>query len=333
MNFENNSDTFLVYCSISSETYATIVQFPSSLAFGSHLLACVLNGIIALSSITSNSLIIFTFWQSPRMKEKISLFLVMILACVDLFTGLLANTIFTIRLASELAGTTQCWLRFVQKRINIATTVLTLSTITALNIERYLSVVHPVFHRTRVTKAKHFRGLKLAWVTCAILIAVSVYDPAVLNILGTITTVIFIIFTIYAYTRITVVGISTNRRNYNRPSSDTVASKLSNSPRPNSEALYKQQKEMRRMVKEIKYAKTAFLIVMCYVVSYAPILSLKGIPRTKFADFDETIATMWCMTFVMLNSTLNSVINFWRIGQLRNEAKRLILRNMKAPVN
>ena len=67
--------------------------------------------------------------------------------------GLLANSMFTFRLASEVFGTVDCWNLFAQRlRSSIAMTVSSLVTVSVINIERYIGVVHPMYHRTKLRK-------------------------------------------------------------------------------------------------------------------------------------------------------------------------------------
>lgn len=321
MNSTSESFGFIRDCQIFGETHEIITQFPSNLAFGRHLVVCVLNGIIFLFGISSNSIIIFTFWRSPHLKENVLHFLVMILSSVGCVASVLCNLTFTVRLASETTGLKECWLHFVQKRVTIATSIFSMSTITAINIDRYLSVLHPHYHRTKFTKSKLLVVVKLVWLICVIFIALSFYSQAALAIFSKAATVVFIMLTIYCYARITWVAIYTKRKSDKR-SMPVQVGEVSGTRREQSVL-----DQMSRLVKEIKSAKTCFFIVTCYIVCYMPMVILKAIsPTEKLSRFTAHIASTWCLTLVMCNSSLNSFIFFWRNGQLRNESKRQFLK-------
>ena len=76
----------------------------------------------------------------------------MILSGLDAVGRLGSNSLFTVRLASEVFATVECGIIF-QTFSAIMETITSLVTVTAINFERYTAVVHPMCHCTQMKKA------------------------------------------------------------------------------------------------------------------------------------------------------------------------------------
>ena len=114
----------------------------------------VFNSILTITTVVLNCCIVVAFWRSPRLKGKVYFFLIMLLCLVDIAVGLFSNSIFVTELATELSGTIDCWLRLLGVESNILLTNVSLLTATTINIERYLAIVHPIFHKSKITRRK-----------------------------------------------------------------------------------------------------------------------------------------------------------------------------------
>ena len=94
------------------------------------------------------------------MKKSTSLFLIMILSGTDAVSGLVSHSVFTLRPTCEIFGNVECWILFAQKRSSMLMTVI--------NIERYIGVIHPLFHHTSLKTRTLFRFLIFVWIVCGI---------------------------------------------------------------------------------------------------------------------------------------------------------------------
>ena len=88
--------------------------------------------------------------------EKIHLIiLVMILSGHDAVGGLAWNSVCTVRLASKVFGTVECGIVFAQGASAKFITVSSLVTVMAINIERYIGVIHPMYHHSHLKKRRY----------------------------------------------------------------------------------------------------------------------------------------------------------------------------------
>ena len=311
MNSSITSDVF-ISCAVGDAGRQPLVnKFPNQLTFVNHVAACLFSVLNMLATMILNSLTFATFWSSPKMRKSISLFLVMILSGHDAVGGLASNSVFTVRLASEVFGTVDCGIVFAQA-VSMVMTVTSLVVVTAINIERYVGVIHPMYHRCQLKKRTLFKFIMLFWIATGIALALSfIYDYIILVRFTTVMCSVIILFTLFAYTRIGIEVIVSERKRQNL------------SPSSGNDQCQRRKKHAN-FLKEIKLAKSCFMIVICYVLCSTPVIVFIGILRDSLPDSYMVIAIAWCVNLLLLSSSLNSVIFFWRSKELRKEAKCLL---------
>ena len=81
------------------------------------------------------------------------------------------------------------------------------------------------------------------------------------------------------------------------------------------------RKSEKDVSKKLKLAKSCLFVVICSFIGF--ILPTVFQPL-ELNDLDEIIVDGWFTLFVLSNSTLDSVIFFWRNKVLRNEAKKVL---------
>ena len=92
-----------------------------------------------------------------------------------------------------------------------------------------------------------------------------------------------------------------------------------------------ERKRKIKFSKELKAAKSCFLVIVCCVTCCVPFLVVNSFASVQ-NNFTSVLLKRCFGVLVVLNSTLNSVIFFWRNKALRDEGKRLI-KNMFRPRN
>ena len=304
MNLSAVDGKFLIKCFIGNNeqlTFSQVVGFPSREFFVNHVILCVLNFLLTFSSTFLNFITVFAYWRSTRLQRKMSYFLVMLLSLSDVGVGLICNSIFTAILTSHTLGYANCllstfWLVAIWIFPNMS-----LTTLFVLNFERYLGIIHPIFHVSKVTK----RGLLTATVTLWLLIVVEVYvlffEEKVLRVLVSLKICSFLVVLISFYVKIFVTGHGAAMRD----ASEHVE-------RSRQKAVF---------VKKTKLAKSCLIVVSCNILCFLPAAV------TSFAwqrSFFGLVLFSWSTTFVLMASTLNSVIFFWRNQILRSEAKTIL---------
>ena len=309
-------------CYSNGNSYPFVFKFPSSFAFAVHLTACILSGIIVLTTVSLNSLTVLTFWRTPRLRENASLYLVMILSLVDAGIGTFCHPFITISLIHDLMNLQACWIYHVQSKSLRPTTVLSLSIVAAISVERYFGVVHPLIHRAKITKVKLSLLVLFIWSSCAIVSLPAHFNDNSLKILASISIVCLMLITACCYTKIAHTVI------YSKIRRTIPINAHSSTDGQNGAREKKNRKEILHFLIEIKMAKSCFLIVLCYLMCYSPIIVVSAILRNKLSPLTQFYTRTWCLLFIMLNSSLNSIIFFWRNAHLRNETKN-VLKNIK----
>jgi hypothetical protein len=82
--------------------------------------------------------------------------------------------------------------------------------------------------------------------------------------------------------------------------------------------------QKRRFLRELKLAKSCFFVVVAFAFCYAPSVIMLALMHDKRARTFHDVLASWCVTIVMFNSSLNSLIFFWAKPMLRIEAAKAL---------
>ena len=194
-------------CHTSNFELKMIRSFPSRAYFASQVTILVLNIFLSFSTIFLNFVTIATFRSSIQLQKKACHFLIFVQSCNDFGIGLVVSFLFSIVTAGELVGDANCDLFFAFYISFFTTAGFSVVILSAMNLERYASIVHPVYHRNKVTKKKL---LIYIFSICALFIFVSLASvrlgEAVLAKFVGYTFLLYFVSTIYLYTRIFLAG-------------------------------------------------------------------------------------------------------------------------------
>lgn len=303
------SGKFLQNCSIENAKFGVIVGFPSTKYYANHIICCVVNTFLTFSNICLNSLTLVAYWKSSQLSEKTSYFLVMVLSGNDLGVGFFCNSTFTIGLIREIMGIEDCFWPFLCVMLTLAFTGMSIMTLLILNIERYFAIIHPIYHRNKVTKRRLLAVAVSTWVFCVIMPSVLFTSAIVLRILICATVTSFLMILAFIYTNIFAI-IRRSTVNASLPDVYTAV------------ALTASALRRKEFLQKVRQAKSCLVVVICTFCCFLPSTV------TSYRDqitYDMLVLTLWSMTLVFAASALNSIIFFWRNQILRNEAKSLIL--------
>ena len=123
---------------------------------------------LTFTGIRLNSSTVFTIWKTPILKEKLSNFTIMMQSTIDLLIATLVIPLFAYLLLSEITGSSICLLFYIQTRIGSLMFMASLTTFSALNLERYMGICHPAYHQCRMKK-RHLLNYVVAMFTLGIL--------------------------------------------------------------------------------------------------------------------------------------------------------------------
>jgi hypothetical protein len=284
---------------------AFVARFPSWTYYMSHLICFIFNVIQALLTIFLNYLAVHALCKSSQLRRKTTLFLVMVLSANDLAVGIIVESVFLFHLGREIYEMEDCFGSALKQVTLDLLPAISFTIFVVLNFEIYLSIMYPIFHKTKITNR---RVLKILCITVMISIVRSyLFTFHVSERAATLFVTIFILLTLIALAFIHIkISVAVYKR---RRIGFTSGVQSSHVP---------QSKSFLHGVRE---AKSCLLILFCTVFCYLPSAIEGGLEKNTFAI---VLFNPWKCTSVLAASVLNCIVFFWRNGILRKEAKHII---------
>ena len=302
MNGSEKNGAFLTTCDVAHISVVLVIQFPDDKYERYRIGALVVNCLLLFSTISLNGVSIITIRKSSQLRNKVCYFVILLQSVVDLGVGVLGIPIFICYLISPFLDVVNCTLIIVALRITALTCGLSMITLSAITMERYIGVLHPYYYETNVTRKRILIYVCGGGLIVFSVIAYSFRDARPFRIAATGTTVAFLLLSVFVYTRIYLV----------------IRKLIRSEKRPGCESVGNQNIMKRQTIRECRRARSCFLVVICFILFLVPL------PLTIFLfttqSFDYVVCFDWSITSMILNSTFNSVIFFWTKTLLRQEA-------------
>ena len=262
---------------------------------------CVVNGFFTLAGIFLNSVVIISLWKSSQLRRKTCYFMILVLSCFDLGVVMVGHpTIIRAAIISWSPGYKTTLQMHYSKQFTTAYVVLQAFSFCALltmNIDRYLAIAHPIFHKTSVTKSRLLK-LMLALQLLILVIPISRSIPylwKLYNIISAVVVAILITAMLFINGRMLVIA----RQKQTPPG--VQRSTLS---------------------AEAKRSHTCLVVMACFFICLSPLIAYNAL-RFREITFDG-IFRFWASTAAAMNSALNCVIFAWRNRILYAEVKKTL---------
>ncbi len=286
-----------------------IIDHTSLRILVNHTICCAITVLVTVLTICLNFVTVLAYWKSSQLQRKMTNFLIFILSLNDFAVGLFVGPLYVLLLAREMTlktGTT------VINYLNLGSLLLfsgmSFETMIVMNCERYLGIVHPIFHKTKVTKERLLLCLMIIWLVGGAQILLLFYYGDVFMKLKAFEVIFCMILLLYMYVKIYLTA---------QQSRNTSSRRYKNRVHQ-EETLHLKAKSL---IQNVKLAKSCFFVVMSSYVCFLPACIIIIIHSRNEVVY---MAQMWSETFLLLNSSLNSVLFFWRNNGLRKEALILI---------
>ena len=299
-----------------------VVKLPSRSYILNSAIACSVNLVFACLGTFLNSLVIWIFWRTRKLREKTCYFMIMLLSCVDLSVTVIVQPMFLFNSISEITANSKCSYKMLSQTLAVWLSGMSTMTFFTLNIERYLSIVHFVFHRNHVTKQKCLAFLSILWLICTV-VAFGPLLSISIDIIITLIASLMCIGTLYMYIAIFAVA----RQRVHGITQNVV---LNESGAASSSNNAKQQqpetpRNMETTSQDYLLAKTCLLVVFTSVLCHLP----NAVLLSGWSEQLNTINTIvhlkvWTHSLVAINSTLNCLIFFWANKTLGNEGLKTL---------
>lgn len=306
-----------------------VVKTPSRSYIINNVIACIANFFFAILGAFLNATLIRIVWKARRLREKTCYFMLMVLACVDLSVTLIAQPMFLINSIAEMTSNSQCAYKILSQRFAVWLSGMSTVAFFTLSIERYLSIVHSVFHRNHVTKQKCLMFLTPLWIVCTLVAYGPLISLAIDNII-TLLAILFCVGTVYMYVAIFYVA----RRHIRVVRQSVIVG--GETPASSVITIHRQAEtpsHTNTISHDYLLAKACLLVVFTNLLCHLPNAITLGVWRERLYTINAIVhVKVWTHSLVAINSTLNCIIFFWANKTFRNEGRK-IFKQIFAPAS
>ncbi|XP_078345654.1 histamine H2 receptor-like [Oculina patagonica] len=257
------------------------------------IINCVLNAPLMLISILGNALVLVAIIRNPSSRST-SIILLCSLAFSDLLVGLVAQPIYT-----ALQLTQDQSVRHVWRMIGASLCGVSLLTITAITVDRFLALHYHMRYATLVTESRIKYTSVIIWLICFLISNFQFWSLRVQSFLVGLLTIICIVISTFCYIKIYLIV----RRHQLHIHAQQQALQSSNG---------ENNLNMMRLKKSAVNTLVFYIaLVTCYLPEYV-ISTIHGIS-------DKNWQPEWdfALTAVFVNSSLNPFLYCWRLRELR----------------
>ena len=256
----------------------------------------LISAFLTISTICLNSVTVLVYWKVSQLRKKLTNLMIMVLSVTDLGVGIICLPLFTTILGKKaFMGMGSCTICVVFQYSAHVLITMSLSTLLTMSIERYLGVIHPIYHRSTLTRKRLlilFFGISVEWDLVLCLVFVNAKFHLIIVGLQTIITVLAIGF---MYARIFYTG-------------HIVVKKV------------RKNLAKKTILKTLRDAKSYMIVFLTFLACFVPVFVTVALGNQIGSD---SLVFTSARLFPLMNSSANSVVFFWRNAKLRIEAWKI----------
>ena len=260
---------------------------------------CVVNGFFTLAGIFLNSVVIISLWKSSQLRKKTCYFMILVLSCYDLGVVMFGHLTTILHSVVWSFNSTTSQISEVLDLIYGNLVGLAVGALLTMNIDRYLAITHPIFHKTSVTKDRLLKlmlFLHLLFVVVAILYSIPRFKNFGYMI---IPFVIGMVLILIIFMNCRILRITSKKR---------WATHCTTRPTPMT-----------------KSNSSCLLVIACFFVCGAPLMLYNTFVAISGTSHKiPLVFWLWAATAAAMNSSLNCVIFAWRNTILYTEIKKTL---------
>ena len=295
------NDNLLQTCVYRGSEFNMSVEHQSRGFYINFIIFCIFNILLSTLAIYLNSVTVLAYCSSTQLRKKLSFFLIMLLSLSDLASGISCFLTYTTVLVQAVVGELNCEIYVFTHLIIFAMLSVSLVNLTLLNTERYLGVVYPFYHKSKITRRRILVVAVVLWIFIVIpLTLLRLFMNGESRYLSTLLISLAIVAFIYMYISIfrTSRGVSIR----SSPQTATTNSWIK--------------------LKELRLANSCAVVVCCTFICYIPFSITDCLqPSTIIMAISH-----WGKTFTLMSTSINSVVFLWRNTILRNEVRKVIFK-------
>ena len=255
---------------------------------------CALNAPLMLVSILGNTLVLAAIMRTPSIRSP-SMIMLGSLATTDFLVGLIAQPLF---IADEFIMKNHV-LNAVSSMIGFALCGISLITITAISMDRFIALQFHMRYATLVTNSRVICSIVAAWLIILIYVGLRLWDKVLTYLLSAILIGVCLAISTLCYIKIYQIV----QRHRLQIRSQEQATK--------SHIIQNRTEKMRLKQSALNTFVFYIFMIACYFPAYI-FLFLFGISYSTWKT-EWTISS----TVAFMNSSLNPILFCWRIRQLR----------------
>ena len=187
-----------------------IVTKPTTSYIANSIIGCIVNLLLCFVGTFLNALVVYVFWKTPKLRYKVSYFMIMVLSSIDVLVTLTLHPAHLVVSIAEIVGKPSCIYKMIYHIAALILSGMSFLTFFVMNVERYLSIVHPIFHLRHVTKLRCFLVCSVFW--SLTIFGGPVAYPLHLNVQFVITIAALIIMLGTCYIYLAIFYIARKRR-------------------------------------------------------------------------------------------------------------------------
>lgn len=282
------------------------------LIYISNVMTCIFNACFAVPAIAGNVLVLLAIWKT-QLKRSPSNILLSTLAFADFQVGLIVQTSFVGYKLTEIyrAAELSCYARFVNIVFGYTTTAVSLLTLTAIAIERFLALHLHLRYKEVITKKR-------------ILIAA-----------GSFWVIAFAVTSLYFLQRSVFGGVVITSELFSIAITSVAYIKIYKIVKRHERAIHSQRRvsvdpSLPLELNMKKYQRSTFAMVIVFMLSfvcYVP-YSIVMVAKLKYGFTAQVkVAIDIFSTVVCINSSLNPVIYCWRMKEVKQAVWAVVKRN------
>ncbi len=263
---------------------------------------CLANVFFTFAGVFLNTLVIICLWKSSQLEKKLCYFMLVVLSCFDIAAVITNHPMLLIYSIVWMTEEHEV-LHKLYAYVDITDIFLGFSLLALLvmNLDRYLAVAYPLFHRVSVTRHRLLVVLVIFLLFEIILTGISVNNVVISDHVATIVFATIVSPPLF-FTNCKLFFIA-------RKMGKKIAVSRAGSRKPVS----------------LKNISSCVLAVVCLVCLYLPMTIYIAFSITEeSSSVNVKISWLWTKTIITTNSTFNCLIFFWKNKILRTEGIRVI---------
>ena len=269
----------------------------------------VLNSVLPVLSIGGSILLLVVIMKFPQLRHVPSNLLMASLAVSDLLIGLLVQPLHAAAcLGAQITDNGSVFPSMFLSYFSYLLACSSLLNVTMITIDRYICIVKSLRYFSIVTETRAIQAIIISWVISSVLPVMRLIPSFPMTVIRVIpivmiSSVLFVI--IFCYWKIFFIS---------QHHKSQIISQL-------------QAVTQGPIGQEFQSAKTVFLVVGAALLSYAPLLTIQLLFNFHLVEDQVKIYHPFAVTLLLLNSSVNPLIIFYRSRKLRRFLKKLFKRD------